>query len=123
MKKLAALFSILLVSASLTGCQTKTLEDGVLTVGLECGYAPFNWTTTTRSDDSVAIANSGFLGFGKSYCSGYDITIAKHMADELGYDLQVRKISWDGLIPALQSGNIDAIIAGMTDTASRDVGP
>ena len=119
MKKIAALFSTILVVASVSGCKTQTLANGVLTIGLECGYAPFNWTTMTKSDDAVAIANSGFLGFGRSYCAGYDITVAKHIAAELNYDLRVRKIAWDGLIPALQSGNIDAIIAGMTDTATR----
>ncbi len=119
MKKFAALLTLALVVAPLTGCKTQTLEDGVLTIGLECGYAPFNWTTTTKSEGAVAIANSGFLGFGKSYCAGYDITVASHIAEELGYSLRVRKIAWDGLIPALQSSNIDAIIAGMTDTPTR----
>ena len=119
MKKLAALLSLLLLMTPLVGCGTQTLEDGVLTIGLECGYAPFNWTTTSGGEDNVAIANSGFLGIGRTYCAGYDIAVAQHIADELGYTLRVRKISWDGLIPALNSGNIDAIIAGMTDTPSR----
>lgn len=119
MKKFAALLSLLLFITPLAGCGTKTLEDGVLTIGLECGYAPFNWTTTSSGEGAVAIANSGFLGIGRTYCAGYDITVASHIAQELGYTLRVRKISWDGLIPALNSGNIDAIIAGMTDTATR----
>lgn len=119
MKKLAALLSLLLFLVPLSGCGTKTLEDGVLTIGLECAYAPFNWTTTSKGEGAVAIANSGFLGIGRTYCAGYDVAIATHVAQELGYRLQIRKISWDGLIPALNSKNIDAIIAGMTDTPTR----
>lgn len=120
MKKIAALLSLLLLVIPLGGCSgNKTLEDGVLTIGLECDYAPFNWTSTSKVDGSVVISNSGFLGIGKTYCAGYDIKIASKVAEELGYTLQVRKMSWKGLIPALNASNIDAIIAGMTDTPLR----
>lgn len=118
MKKALSAVVIAPVVASLVGCGG-SLETGVLTVGLECAYAPFNWTTTSETETSVAIANSGFLGLGASQCDGYDVQVAQHIADELGYTLQIRQISWDGLIPALQAGTIDAIIAGMTDTAER----
>jgi ABC-type amino acid transport substrate-binding protein len=114
MKKHSALFAVMpaLVLAS-CGTQAPALDDGILTVGLECGYAPFNWTTTTATDTSVAIADSPFL------CDGYDVQISSYLAEELGVNLQIRKIEWDGLIPSLTSGNIDAIIAGMTDTPIR----
>lgn len=119
MRKLATLMTIATVVMTTAGCSSGTLEDGVFTIGLECAYAPFNWTTLTASEDASAIADTGFLGFGANYCTGYDISVAQYIADELGYTLQVRKISWDGLIPALNTGNIDAIIAGMTDTEER----
>jgi ABC-type amino acid transport substrate-binding protein len=119
MKKLVAFFSFLPLVASLAGCNNQTLADGVFTIGFEAAYPPFNWTTTTKDEGAVVIANSDFLGMGKTYAAGYDVMIASHIASELDYDLQVRKISWDGLIPALNSGNIDAIIAGMTDTEAR----
>jgi ABC-type amino acid transport substrate-binding protein len=114
MKKHSALFAVMpaLVLAS-CGTQAPALDDGILTVGLECGYAPFNWTTTTATDTSIAIADSPFL------CDGYDVQVSQYLADELGVDVQIRKIEWDGLIPSLTSGNIDAIIAGMTDTPVR----
>lgn len=118
MKKALSLVAVAPIVASLAGC-SGSLETGVLTVGMECAYAPFNWTATTASDTSVTIANSGFLGLGANLCDGYDVQVAQHIADELGYELRVRQISWDGLIPALQSGTIDAIIAGMTDTPER----
>jgi putative lysine transport system substrate-binding protein len=114
MKKQSALFAVMpaLVLAS-CGTQSPALADGVLTIGLECGYAPFNWTESTSSDSNVAIADSPF------FCAGYDVEVAQYLAEALDVDLQVRKIEWDGLIPSLTSGNIDAIIAGMTDTPVR----
>ena len=100
---------------ALASCGTlpPALNDGILTVGLECGYAPFNWSTTTPTDTSVAIADSQFL------CDGYDVRVSSYLAEALDVDLRIIKADWDGLIPSLTSGNIDAIIAGMTDTPSR----
>ncbi len=118
MKKALSLVAVAPIVASLAGCGG-SLESGVFTVGLECAYAPFNWTATTASDTSVTIANSGFLGIGASLCDGYDVQVAQHIADELGYELRIRQISWDGLIPALEAQTIDAIIVGMTDTPER----
>lgn len=82
-------------------------------VGLECNYAPFNWEQTEADELSVPI--NGGMG----YAGGYDVEIAKRIAEGLGRDLVIVKIEWDGLIPALQSGMIDAIIAGMSPTAER----
>lgn len=82
-------------------------------VGLECNYAPFNWTQVEEDELSVPI--SGGMGF----AGGYDIEIAKRIAEGLGRDLVIVKIEWDGLIPALQSGMIDAVIAGMSPTEER----
>jgi putative lysine transport system substrate-binding protein len=114
MKKQSALFAVMpaLVLAS-CGTQSPALADGVLTIGLECGYAPFNWTESTANAQNVAIADSPF------FCAGYDVEVAQYLAETLEVDLQIRKIEWDGLIPSLTSGNIDAIIAGMTDTPVR----
>ena len=83
------------------------------TVGLECNYAPFNWTQTDDSNGAVAI--SGGMG----YCGGYDVEIAKSIADALGKELVIQKIEWDGLILAVNSGKIDAVIAGMSPTEER----
>lgn len=82
-------------------------------VGLECNYAPFNWTQVEADELSVPI--DGGMGF----AGGYDVEIAKRIAEGLGRELVIVKIEWDGLIPALQSGMIDAVIAGMSPTAER----
>ncbi len=81
-------------------------------VGMECNYAPFNWTQTDDSNAAVEIAAGGYAG-------GYDVEIAKKIADGLGRKLVIVKTEWDGLTPALTSGKIDAIIAGMSPTEKR----
>lgn len=83
---------------------------------MECNYAPFNWQTTDETETSVALPS------GAGYCDGYDVRISKDIADKLGKTLVVKKVNWDGLQPALESGEIDAIIAGMTANDEREEG-
>jgi len=83
-----------------------------LRVGMECNYAPFNWTQAEDGENAVALAGGG-------YADGYDVRIAQRVADYLGYELEVVKTEWDGLIMSLMSGDIDCIIAGMSPTEER----
>jgi putative lysine transport system substrate-binding protein len=88
-------------------------KDKTFKVGLECDYPPFNWTQLDDSNGAVPIdGNAEFAG-------GYDVEIAKRIADGLGRRLVIVKTEWAGLLPALTSGKIDAIIAGMSPTAER----
>ena len=92
--------------------------NGVLKVGMECAYAPFNWTDMTEpSLNAVPISSQGSEGM---YANGYDVQIAQYIANKLGMELEIYAITWDGLLPALQSGTVDAIIAGMSPTAERE---
>lgn len=92
--------------------------NGVLRVGMECAYAPFNWTDMQESSlGAVAISSQGSEGM---YANGYDVQIAQYVANKLGMKLEIYAITWDGLLPALQSGTVDAIIAGMSPTAERE---
>ena len=91
-----------------------TGSNGELKVGLECNYPPFNWTQLDDSNGAVPIQ-----GAAGQYAGGYDVEIAKKIADGLGMDLVIVKTEWDGLIPALQGDVIDVIIAGMSPTAER----
>ena len=114
---LAAAFSLVAIT-SLAGCgtevNTQLATEGVLVVGMECAYAPFNWTETTNTDSNVAIANvSG------AYADGYDVQVAKIIADELGLELQIKALDWGALINNLNTDGIDAIIAGMSPTPER----
>ena len=112
-------FTKLLVSlglvVGLVGCGPKPQEKTQFVVGMECAYAPFNWQTAQATDSSVSLGNMG-------YADGYDVQIAKRIADDLGLELVIKKVSWDGLILALESEEIDAIIAGMTATPDREEG-
>lgn len=90
-----------------------TDDTPVLKVGMEAGYPPYNWTQMDDSNGAVLIEGSN------EYANGYDVQIAKKIAEGMGRKLVIVKTVWDGLPPAVQSGSIDAIIAGMTPTAER----
>lgn len=94
---------------------SKTTGKETFTVGMECNYAPFNWQTNEQTDSSVSLGGAG-------YCDGYDVRVARQIAKDLDREIVVKKISWDGLQPALESGEIDAIIAGMTKDEKRENG-
>lgn len=88
-------------------------EKKVLKVAMECSYAPYNWTQPTDANGAVPITDS------PDYAYGYDVMMAKKIADELGYELQVVKLDWDSLVPAVQSGKVDCVIAGQSITSER----
>lgn len=90
-----------------------TLEKTPFRVGMEAGYAPFNWSQIDDSNGAVRIDGS------VEYAGGYDVEMAKLIADGLGRPLVIVKTEWDGLGPAVVSGKIDAIIAGMSPLAER----
>ncbi|MBZ9633653.1 transporter substrate-binding domain-containing protein [Clostridium sp. FP1] len=121
-KKLSLLIvAYLSVVMLLTGCGSSSSSKeakaeeagGKFKVGLEAGYAPFNWTQMDDSNGGVKIEG------GSEYAGGYDVEIAKKIAKDLGKELVITKTEWDGLVPALASGKVDAIIAGMSPTAKR----
>lgn len=119
---LAISFSVMIL---LAGCGTGNKQEGeqaktpassekdTFKVGLEAGYPPFNWTQMDDSNGAVPIDGSS------EFAGGYDVEIAKKLAEGLGKQLVIVKTEWDGLVPALTSGKIDAIIAGMSPTAKR----
>ena len=103
--------------ANLTGVDTSAIpgvEDGVLTVGMECAYAPYNWTQLDDSNGAVPIVNNP-----GSYANGYDVMIAQRLCEAYGWELEVMAIEWDGLNAALASGTVDMVIAGQSMTAVR----
>ena len=116
MKKLFLMFALIFIGAYLTSCGSVKFNEksGKIIIGLECDYAPFNWTEMEKSDTNYPIDNVK-----GAYAEGYDVQMAKMIADSLGYELVIKKIEWDGLIPALSSGAIDMIIAGMSPTEER----
>lgn len=119
MKKfLISLFITMFLLASLvtlTGCQNTNSNEGkkILRVGMECAYAPYNWAQSDNSNGAVPISGS------TDYAYGYDVMMAKYLADKLGYELEIYKIDWDSLPVALQSNKIDCVIAGQSITSER----
>jgi len=89
------------------------VEDGVLTVAMECAYAPYNWTQSDDSNGAVPIKDSN------EYANGYDVMMAKKLCEANGWTLEVVRLAWDSLIPAVQTGQVDAVIAGQSMTPER----
>lgn len=108
---------VILSSMLLTACggskESASEDDNVLTVAMECAYAPYNWTQSDDANGAVPIKDSS------DYAYGYDVMMAKKIADELGMELEIIKLDWDSLVPAVQSGKVDAVIAGQSITSER----
>ena len=79
-------------------------EKKVLKVAMECAYAPYNWTQPDDSNGAVPINDSN------EYAYGYDVMMAKKICDELGYDLQIVRLDWDSLIPAVSTDRLTALL-------------
>ncbi|PWL46113.1 MAG: amino acid ABC transporter substrate-binding protein [Clostridiales bacterium] len=126
------LTGILMVLAILTGCSgtpkdeksdslvpsSTTEERGVLRIGMECAYAPFNWTQSTAE---VANGDTAVPIYGTNdYAYGYDIMVAKLLAEELDMDLEIHKVEWSSIVLGMNAGDYDIILAGMSYSTERD---
>ena len=98
--------------APVIDAKTTGVEDGVLTVAMECAYAPYNWSQPDDSNGAVPIVNSE-----GNYANGYDVMMAKKLCEANGWQLEVMQLDWDSLVPAVQNGTVDAVIAGQSMTA------
>ena len=90
------------------------VEDGVLTIAMECAYAPYNWTQGDDANGAVPIKDSD-----NEYANGYDVMMAKRICEANGWQLEVIKADWDSLVPGVQSRTYDAVIAGQSMTEER----
>jgi len=82
---------------------------------MECAYAPYNWAQSDDSNGAVPIANSD----AGEYANGYDVMMAKKLCEANGWELEVIRLDWDSLVPAVQTGQVDAVIAGQSMTQER----
>ena len=110
----AILMALSLCSACAEGAVPSGVEDGVLTIAMECAYAPYNWTQSDDSNGAVPIANVP-----GSYANGYDVMIGQRICEANGWQLEVIQSDWDSLVPGVQTGTFDAVIAGQSMTAER----
>ena len=111
-----ALAMLMMLSLSVTAFADvpSGVEDGVLTIAMECAYAPYNWTQSDDSNGAVPISNVP-----GSYANGYDVMIGKKICEANGWQLEVIQSDWDSLVPGVQTGTFDAVIAGQSMTAER----
>ena len=129
MRRITCLVLALMLALSLAACGSGSttpettaapaavksgVEDGVLTIAMECAYAPYNWTQGDDSNGAVPISNVP-----GSYANGYDVMIGKKIAEANGWQLEVIQADWDSLVPGVQSGIYAAVIAGQSMTAER----
>jgi len=108
------ILALMLALSCLAACGGGSGEN-VLRVGTECEYAPYNWMQTTDANGAVPIHGSS------DFAHGYDIMIAKYLADKIGYKLEIHRMDWDSLPPAVLAGAVDCVIAGMSITAERSM--
>lgn len=94
--------------------ETNELGYSVLRIGMEAAYAPNNWQEDTETETNLPISNVP-----GAYAEGYDIRVSTYLKEKLGVEIEIVKLSWEGLIEALNNGQIDMIIAGMADTEVR----
>lgn len=129
MKKLLTVLIAALMLFALVGCSSTPetpeatggeettgipgVEDGVFTISMECGYAPYNWAQEDDSNGAVPIKGSN------QFANGYDVMIAKKICEANGWELEVIQSDWDSLVPSVITGTIDAAIAGQSMTAER----
>ena len=112
-RKIIAIVLAMVMCLCFAACG-KTEETGdVLRVAMECAYAPYNWTQADDSNGAVPISGTN------DYAYGYDVMMAKLIAESMGKELEIVKLDWDSLVPAVMSGDVDLVIAGQSITAER----
>lgn len=116
MRKILALVTALILCLGLAACggqDNDSSESSKFRVAMECAYAPYNWTQGSDKNGAVPISGTN------DYAYGYDVMMAKRIAEKMGKELEIVKLDWDSLVPAVESGNVDAAIAGQSITAKR----
>lgn len=99
--KIAALTAASVMAAmALAGCG----GSDKLTMGTNAAFPPFEYTTS-----------AGLVG----EFDGIDVAIAKQIADDMGTELEIADMDFDGLIAAVSTGKVDMVAAGMTATDER----
>ncbi|MBR3936028.1 MAG: transporter substrate-binding domain-containing protein [Oscillospiraceae bacterium] len=112
-RKIIALVLAMVMCLGFTACGGSEENENVLRVAMECAYAPYNWTQADDSNGAVPISGTN------DYAYGYDVMMAKLIAESMGKELEIVKLDWDSLVPAVASGDVDMVIAGQSITSER----
>lgn len=110
MKKITMLLAVILAVVTFSSgsvfaadALAEIQKRGVLRIGMEPGYMPFELTNK------------------KGEIIGFDVDMAKRMAKAMDVKLELVSTAWDGIIPALLTGKFDVIMSGMTLTQQRNI--
>ena len=112
-RKIIALVLAMVMCLGFAACGAEEENENVLRVAMECAYAPYNWTQADDSNGAVPISGTNDFAY------GYDVMMAKLIAESMGKELEIVKLDWDSLVPAVSSGDVDLVIAGQSITAER----
>ena len=112
-RKIIAIVLAMVMCLCFAACGAEETNNDVLRVAMECAYAPYNWTQADDSNGAVPISGTN------DYAYGYDVMMAKLIAESMGKELEIVKLDWDSLVPAVMSGDVDLVIAGQSITAER----
>lgn len=116
MKNKLFMLMLVLVIVVLAACGTKDKEEKtgsegtntedkkVLVMGTSADYPPFEYVDTAVSEDII----------------GFDVDLAKLIGEKLGYEIKIENIDFNSLIPSIQAGKVDFVLAGMSPTPERD---
>ena len=116
-RRFVSIMLALAVALTMTSCGSSAgngVDDGVLTVAMECAYEPYNWLQNDSSNGAVPVSNVP-----GAYANGYDVMIAKRICEANGWELEIIQSDWDSLVPGVQSGTFDCVIAGQSMTSDR----
>lgn len=115
-RKFLSLAAIALATVSisaLASCGSSQVSNDTLVIGMETTYQPFNWSVTSANEYTLPIKDTS------EFADGYDIQVAKYLSEDLNKPVEIVRTVWDSLIPALNSGEINMILAGMSATEER----
>lgn len=104
-KKIALMGLVLLMVFTFTACGGSTGEEAKIVLGTAADYPPYEFHKQIDGQDQIV---------------GFDIEIAKEIAKDLGMELEIIDMKFEGLLPALVTDDIDFIIAGMVPNEERE---
>ena len=114
MKKFIAMLMALTIMLSLAACgagsdgddELKTVTEGKLTVALSPDFAPMEFVDPTKEGQDMYV--------------GFDVTLAKFIAEELGLELVIMPMSFDACQTAVYAGTVDMSVSGFSWTEERE---
>ena len=84
----------------------KAIKDkGKLVMATSADYPPYEWHLVKDGKDEIV---------------GFDVEIAKAIAEDMGVELEIKDLDFDGIIPSIASGQADIGIAGLSATPERE---